>query len=311
MVIPPEGQIHSPDVDELLEAQPMSAIVAAGCNKCGSQYMLIDEDIQDPVIEDREMGSERYYWANCQAECGKCEHDLTAEVAFSVYAFEWVVAEIDCENCEIVDLNGFELPIEEGRRIKEPPKKGDVEETELWAESPTGCAVFVEGKTDQFIVTEFLRRVLNADPASVGITVLTGIGGGREFVVKSAAFVANVTKRVQKELPYVIVLDGDAIGWAKTVKGPESRRLFLLSKKEIESYLMDPRAIARAFASGEREVASLMQKTKGEGKEPLEFILKRLGIRPTPQVKQIIARHLDKVPDDFVKLAEIVQRMLK
>jgi len=306
LIIPSNGQMHSPDPDELLSSPSMSVFAVAVCSECKSHYLLVDDDVQEVEVDERQMGNEVYYAADCWGRCESCKLDLNVKVDFSTYAGEWVLIDHDSDNCEMAELpQGLETLIEEVRKIRVP---AEVEEIEDWAESPEGCAVFVEGKDDQLVIMEFLRRIAKAEPTSLGINVLRGIdGGGKEWVVRSAAFVDNVMKRVGKEIRYLVVLDGDALSYAKTVQGPVSKRLFLLPKKELESYLLDAKAIAQALASEEAKVQKLLNVKKGGGKETLEFALQSLGVHPSPQVKQIIARHVVSVPRDFERLMEAIR----
>jgi len=142
----------------------MSVYVCAVCAKCNSQYLLLDQDAQDVEVEPRQMGNEVYFSADCWGTCESCKLDQNIKVEFSVYAGEWVLIDYTTDNCEVADLpNGLETLVEEIRKIQEPNEETKIED---WAEAPEGCAVFVEGKDDQLVITEFLRRIGKADDAA-------------------------------------------------------------------------------------------------------------------------------------------------
>jgi hypothetical protein len=103
-----------------------------------------------------------------------------------------------------------------------------------------------------------------------------------------------------------ILLDRDAAGWFRTQKDVEADKDFILSKKEIDSYLLDERTLAHALNVTEKAVAQRLRSAKGAGKEKLEDVIRTFGLRSTPEIKQIIARHLVSVPNDFIKIFEII-----
>jgi hypothetical protein len=87
-----------------------------------------------------------------------------------------------------------------------------------------------------------------------------------------------------------------------------SSNLFLLSKRQIETYLLDPKAIARVCNVPDAEVLNRLEHSKGNDKQRLEHVVSDFAVKPTTQVKQLIARHLDIVPHDFVNMLEMIRR---
>lgn len=185
------------------------------------------------------------------------------------------------------------------------------DEIEQWAGGASlGCALFVEGHDDDAVVGEFLFRQLGGMPYKRGIHILRGLGGeGKERAVHSAAYVAGIARRLNQDIPFLVVLDGDASNWASSQTEVDSTNLFVLSKREIEAYLLDAKAIAKVCNVADKEVAEQMERAKGGDKARLEYIVGKFGVRPTAQVKQLIARHLDVVPEDFVKMLDVIQRI--
>jgi hypothetical protein len=179
--------------------------------------------------------------------------------------------------------------------------------SEIESGRPLVCVVFVEGDDDWAVVSEFLTRQAGKDLRDFGVHIIKPNGGGREKAVDSAKYLAKTVMRIiNLRIPYLIVLDGDATNWIRTRKDVEADEVFILSKKEIDSYLLDERALARAFNITEKLVAQQLRATKGAGKEKLEHVIRTFGLRSTPEIKQMIARHLVRVPDDFVKMFEII-----
>jgi hypothetical protein len=174
--------------------------------------------------------------------------------------------------------------------------------SQIQSAKPLVCAVFVEGDDDLGVVSEFLTRQAGKDLRDSGVHIVKPLGGGKERAVQSAKYFAKTVMRI----PYLIVLDRDAAGWLRTQKDVEADKVFILSKKEIDSYLLDERALARAFNVTEKVVAQRLRATKGAGKEKLEHMIQTFRFRSTPEIKQMIARHLVGVPDDFVKMFEII-----
>lgn len=186
---------------------------------------------------------------------------------------------------------------------------GDREEIEEWKEEPgSGCAVFVEGQDDEAVIGELLFRQLLVSPSKRGIHIFRGMGGeGKEGAVRTATYIARLVRRLDRNIAYLVVLDGDATKWVSSQKEMASSNLFLLSKRQIETYLLDSKAIARVCNVPDPDVLKQLEHSKGSDKERLEHVVSDLGVRPTTQVKQLIARHLDVVPHDFVKMLEAIR----
>jgi hypothetical protein len=187
---------------------------------------------------------------------------------------------------------------------------GGREEIEEWKEDRgSGCAVFVEGQDDEAVIGELLFKQLLESPSERGIHIFRGMGGeGKEGAVQTATYIARLIRRLNRNIAYLVVLDGDAAKWVSSQKEIASSNLFLLSKRQIETYLLDPKAIARVCNVPDAEVLKRLEHSKGNDKQRLERVVNDFGVRPTTQVKQLIARHLDIVPHDFVNMLETIRR---
>jgi hypothetical protein len=147
-----------------------------------------------------------------------------------------------------------------------------------------------------------------ANPSKRGIHIFRGMGGeGKEGAVQTATYIARLERRLDRNIAYLVVLDGDAAKWVSSQKEISSGNLFLLSKKQIETYLLDSKAIARVCNVPDAEVLRHLEHSKGSDKQRLEHVVSDFGVRPTTQVKQLIARHLDIVPNDFVNMLETIR----
>jgi len=284
--------------------RPTSVVAAVKCAKCGSISTLIDREPKQTEAHVRQMGMEECFVASCIETCSSCGLDLRIDAQFVVYAHEWTFSDEECSNCEIANVLIDPL-VEEICRFTSVD-----DEFEDWIAEPTGCAVFVEGDDDKAVIRELLQRQAKqsgGDLRSLRVHIFKGLGGGKERAAESAKYVADIAKRVSSGIEYLIILDGDTREWAKSQNLVKADRIFVLSKKEIDSYLLVPRAIASACRVDETEVKKRLRGTPGEGKEELEQLLRTYGFRPTPDVKKVIARHLDDVPHDFVELMERIQ----
>ncbi len=303
VVIPAGEHVHQVIPEEFME--PDYVIVAGKCNRCGSCSLLFGEDVELYDVSDRQMGSERYYVADCWGHCGVCNVDLQIEAYYSVYAYEWDNAVNYNHHCELTEIFGLNKLVRDipGER----PSEID-DDFEEWARRPTGFTILVEGPDDQYVISEFLRKILRKDPAEADLNVFTGPGGGgREKVVQAARWAAGISEKAGTPMRFLIVLDGDATQWASQLSDDIKRRLFLLPRKEIESYLFDSKAISQQLNTPEEQVRQQIDSESNRGKEGLERIISRLGVRPTSQIKQLLARQMEKVPDDFVALFKVIE----
>lgn len=284
---------------------PDTLIVPASCSKCGF-VNLIEGDPQETQSVPRDMGSDVYYSTECSADCGNCGNSLSIEAELSVYANGCLFYDKREDECKLTAVFGLEKIIGDLCNARAIDEEEDIE---TWAEDPAGCAVFVEGPDDKAIIQEFLARLEDDDPSGIETHIFEGLaGGGRDRAVASAKYVSNISTQLRRRIPYVTVLDGDSYDWAQKQKDLDLDALFLLSKKEIESYLLDSAAIASVCKVRVDQVAHFLQSMSGSGKEQLERVLRKFKVRPRTEVKQLVARHLATVPDDFIKMRNKIRQ---
>ena len=106
--------------------------------------------------------------------------------------------------------------------------------------------------------------------------------------------------------------DGDSEKKEREMRdeGFRKEEYFILPKKEIEDYLIDSKAISSISKKSLEEIESLISETNGAGKEKLERIMNKLGIKPTSETKALIARHLDTTPEDINKIITLIKNKI-
>jgi hypothetical protein len=97
--------IQRPDTDG--KFVPKTIMVSATCKKCGSINVIWDDEVQETEREERQMGNEIYYEANCERECATCGAQIEIDVHVSKYADGWKFTNHADEGCELVEVNGF------------------------------------------------------------------------------------------------------------------------------------------------------------------------------------------------------------
>jgi len=183
---------------------------------------------------------------------------------------------------------------------------GDFEEIDLLtrvnAERPS-CILVVEGKDDRAILQQLLAKT-KLDVTKIVLT--TGAHeGGWEDAIRTVEFL----KRIRLKIPYFVVLDSDGDPKRKlsalTKLGVAERNAHVLNEKEIESYIIDPRALGKVLNADSDEIARGLAEIKTKGKAKLDTIFKKCGLpNPDDQVKGLIARALPSVPDEIALLAK-------
>ena len=164
--------------------------------------------------------------------------------------------------------------------------------------------VFVEGMTDEIILREAAAR-MSANLASVnaGFVVMGGARGFRHFAAEST--IAFLSRR---QIKCWFVLDRDEKGDEEVEKLEkilgEKAKLFVLKKREMENYLVAPRALATYIEERMRETKpsedpeeikqeNLMQQLSACADELREFaIYKQLvNVLCKPNFSDLTSRH--------------------
>ena len=122
-------------------------------------------------------------------------------------------------------------------------------------------------------------------------------------------------KPVLKDIPKKLILDSDnnRDETEKKLKkyGIGKENYHILEKKEIDSYLIDSKALSTVSGLDEKYVEDLIEKHKITSKGGLEnMFFKELGIKATSEIKGLIARNLPDTPEEFKAICEEIKNTL-
>lgn len=165
--------------------------------------------------------------------------------------------------------------------------------------------LIVEGRDDVKIWGKFLERK-GTDPTKVRV-VGSGEPGGDKKAVETGKFL----KRARIPIPFKIIWDSDNKKKEKEQKlqkeGFKQNEYHVLSKKEIEDYLLDPKAISGITGKSEKEVNEAITNAKGAGKGKLDNVFKNLNFTgPDENVKELLAARVD-IPEEILSLIDEVK----
>lgn len=136
------------------------------------------------------------------------------------------------------------------------------------------AVLFVEGPTDREIVENW-SRVLGRNLGEHNVSVIA-MGGGRnaEHQVPARSQVLEGISR-RAPVPHLFLLDKDERGHAKVdhLKGQLGEHLYLLDRREIENYLLLPRAILAALASKYSDNTSVLERVQAASSDEVERLI--------------------------------------
>jgi predicted ATPase len=189
-------------------------------------------------------------------------------------------------------------------------KASQVRKSTILAAPGSLLVVVVEGRDDIKIWRQFLSRA-GIDLASAPIRIMSGYrSGGREDVLAAVIFLSKIGPPIS----YYAILDNDGrdeVGGKLRQAGIPAENMHFLSNGEIEDYLMEPSAIASLTHRQRSEVEQILEQSRGSGKQQFETTIKRLGISNTsPEVKELLARHLPEIPDEIQEIIKEIKSRL-
>jgi predicted ATPase len=142
--------------------------------------------------------------------------------------------------------------------------------------------------------------------------------GGWTEAIKTGVLLKLLCNIGILSLPFMIVLDSDNKKGEKEKKLQESgfsrEEHHVLSKKEIEDYLLDARAISRITGRSEDKVSAAISKSKGGGKEKLKNVFRNLDLnelKVTEDVKVLLVENMEGIPDEISLILSKVKRGLE
>jgi len=175
----------------------------------------------------------------------------------------------------------------------------------LQRKSPSYLLI-VEGRDDVKVWGKFLERE-NVDPIKVRIASSGEPAGGHTKALEIGKFI----KRARIPTPFKIILDSDNKHQEKeeTLKkeGFKDNEYHILSEKEIESYLVDAKAISSLTAKPTEEVEESIHSAQGSGKAKLKNIFLQLGFsEPNDCSKEYLAAQIE-IPEEILLLIKEIK----
>jgi hypothetical protein len=175
----------------------------------------------------------------------------------------------------------------------------------LQRKSPSYLLI-VEGRDDVKVWGKFLERE-NVDPIKIRVASSGEPAGGHTKALEIGKFI----KRARIPTPFKIILDSDNKHQEKeeTLKkeGFQDNEYHILSEKEIESYLVDAKAISSLTAKPTEEVEESIHSAQGSGKAKLKNIFLKLGFsEPNDCSKEYLAAQID-IPEEILSLIKEIK----
>jgi len=172
-----------------------------------------------------------------------------------------------------------------------------------------GFLIIVEGDDDLEVIRQFF---INGGIDMNRISIVKYGKGGCEEAIK---FLKSFKSRILKEIPHLLILDSDnkKEEYEKKLKseGFLKEEYYIFDQKEIESYLIDIKAISTILSVPEKIISRDLKIKKTMGKEELDYIFEKYyGAKPDSQTKGLIAKNMD-VPVEFVNIIEIIFNSLE
>jgi 5S rRNA maturation endonuclease (ribonuclease M5) len=258
-------------------------------------------------VKPREMGSETFYGSTDVLCCPNCDNEITFETFVNHYASSWF-CEFECDRAELVQVNGLLDLLEELGSCNSELKKLKSESGDLQrrlellvekAQKTNGYILIVEGDDDEEVWNRLLLRE-GVDVARVNIAKYGD--GGLDSAIKAAKYFKG---RILKTIPHKLIVDSDNRGDERRIRLKKAgiRNFHILSKKEIESYLLEPKALSQILNADLRTIRQELHKTRKHGKEELDrLFMQIMGKKATPSAKALIAGALEKVPPEMDRI---------
>lgn len=169
-----------------------------------------------------------------------------------------------------------------------------------------------EGRDDAKIMEALIK-----DDAELNASVIVARadGGGWEELITSGSQLRDSLKRFRVPSVVFILLDNDGKRSEKSDflidKGFDDKISHVWTEKELESYLIEEGPLASISGNSIPTVQKIISKSKGNGKEKLEWVLKELGIDETkPSVIAANMCSTKKLPQEFATLLNKLRSLL-
>ncbi len=286
-------------------------IAAYRCNKC-TQIAIFEGEAECFDHQQREMGFETFYGSTDILYCPNCDEEITFESFISYYAMSWF-CEFECDNAELVQINQLRLYLKALHESKmelrklQSKEKDILRRLELLAEHAkkmNGYILIVEGD-DDLEVWNRLLMTKNVDLTKIDIAKYGE--GGMDAAIKAAKFFKG---KVLKTIPHKLIIDSDNMGDEIKNKLRKSgiKSYHILEKKEIESYLIEPKALSQILNIDMKTIDEELNNIGANpGKEQLDHIFRTFtGKKATSSAKGLVAGALEKTP---IEIDEIINNI--
>ena len=193
------------------------------------------------------------------------------------------------------------IPLKEEKQIEDMLYQAGIPSSWLLQRKSPSYLLIVEGRDDVKVWGKFLERE-NVDPIKVRVASSGEPAGGHTKALEIGKFI----KRARIPTPFKIILDSDNKHQEKEEtlqkEGFKDNEYHILSEKEIESYLVDAKAISSLTAKPTEEVEESMRSAQGSGKAKLKNIFLQLGFsEPNDCSKEYLAAQID-IPEEVLSL---------
>lgn len=198
------------------------------------------------------------------------------------------------------------IPLKDRKQIENMLFQAGIPNSWLLQRKSPSYLLIVEGRDDVKVWGKFLERE-NIDPIRVRVASSGEPSGGHTKALEIGKFI----KRARIPTPFKIIVDSDNKHQEKedTLKqeGFKPNEYHILSEKEIESYLIDAKAISNVTAKSIEEVNKAIENSKGSGKEKLNNIFTQLGFsEPNDCTKEYLAAQIE-IPEEILLLIKEIK----
>lgn len=233
-----------------------------------------------------------------------------------------LIATVDAECLFLFSKEQGKTVVREAKELGEPGKRiireGVLREwlvaSELVNVSPDECSILVvEGGDDEAVWTEFVKKSgLFTDGQ---VKVMARPNGGFEGAIRLGWVLKMAEWFGLPPFGFFIVADGDGNKAKREQQlnqaGFDLSEYAVLAKKEIESYLLDAEAVAKAMGKPIADVKRAMRDAKGSGKGKLKAVFNKLGLsQPNKQQKAAIARNMERLPEEIEAVLQKIKERL-
>ena len=289
-----------------------NCLISFKCLICNG-IEILKTIIECTEVVNRSQGIESYYTATEIIYCSQCKQEISMDILITHYVSNWF-CEIDCFDATLIWIDGFYWICKQLTQLKleisnlEHHKITHLDYIKkLIKKYHNSLILLVEGRDDYAIWKQLL---IKEGVNFAKISIVKYGQGGIEEAIKAAKFFREPGL---KPIPHKLILDSDGKPSELTERLTKKEKLdrgsfHVLERKEIESYLIEPYAIAKILNKETNEVKACIAKLRGgNGKEKLEKIFKNFhGPKVTSEIKATIVINLPDIP---LEIRQILHEM--